>query len=211
MKSELKTKLKEKVFFLCGAEEKVANKFLDSLPEAEAFSKGGTVCSPQTASKGLGILIKGALEIISGHNCANIRVMDAVEVFGAASLFGGGGYVSTIRASQDAEVIFVSEEALAQLMRDSFRVSQNYITFLSEKVRFLNSRIENFTAGCSAAALWDYLCREADENGIALPPKNMSRLAKTLNMGRTSLYRAVEELEAAGKLKRYEDCWKLAK
>lgn len=207
MDKELKKKLKENLFFLKGVEEDIADSFLDGLPEPECFHKGEVICSPCTQSRGLGLLISGRLEIEAGQNTVSMRQMEAPDVFGAAALFGGGEYVSTMRASSRAEVVYVSQEKLTQLMQSSFTVAQNYIDFLSEKVRFLNLRIENFTAGSASAALWDYLVRRADEGGELPAPVNMSRLAKALNMGRTSLYRAVEELEEGDRLIRKEDKW----
>ena len=207
MERELKKKLKEKLFFLSGVEEDIADSFLESLPEADTYEKGQVVCAPCTASRGLGIIIKGRLEIEAGQNPVSMRQMEAPDVFGAAALFGGGEYVSTMRAATNVSIIYVPQERLTALMQSNFTVAQNYINFLSEKVRFLNYRIENFTAGSSSASLWDHLVRLADTEGSIPAPANMSRLAKTLNMGRTSLYRAVEELENQEKLIRKEDRW----
>lgn len=207
MEKKLKKLLKEELFFLKGAEESAVEEFLGGLAEAETFPKGAVVCSPEKSGKGLGIIIEGRLEIEAGCNTVSIRQMEPPEVFGAASIFGGNGFVSTIRAATNVKIIFISEEQLTALMRRDFVVAQNYIGFLSEKVRFLNHRIENFTAGCSSEALWDYLVRCANCGEELPPPPNMTQLAKMLNMGRTSLYRAVEELEKSGRLSRREDKW----
>lgn len=207
MDNNLKTKLRENLFFLKNAERSVADEFLDSLRPAHSFTKGETVCCPDDEPKGLGILIKGSLDILTGTENANMRRMEAPDVFGAASLFGGTGYVSTMRAAGNAEIIFVGQDELNALLQKSFTVTQNYISFLSEKIRFLNMRIDNFTAPTAATALWDHLAKGADADGKVPVPKNMSRLAKMLNMGRTSLYRAVDELERSGKLIRREEEW----
>ncbi|MBQ5810860.1 MAG: Crp/Fnr family transcriptional regulator [Clostridia bacterium] len=211
MDKNLKSRLAQELFFLQGVEEATANDFLESLEEPVVYSKGDIVCSPAMCGCGLGVLIKGKLEIKAGSNCASMRYMEPIDVFGAASLFGGGEYVSTLLAASESWVIYVSQEKLIELMGRSFRVAQNYINFLSEKVRFLNSRIENFTADCSSSALYEHLCRKADEKGRLLPPENMSKLARLLNMGRTSLYRAIEELETSGKLIRNSGEWIIIK
>ena len=78
-------------------------------------------------------------------------------------------------------------------------------------MRFLNQRIENFTAGEAHDILEDYLLSLCDGEGKLPAPKNMSLLAKTLNMGRTSLYRAAEALENAGKLTRSGNEWIIKK
>ena len=211
MNQETKNILKNSLFFLDGVDSAVADSFLDALPDGEEYSKGEIVCTPEMEGRGLGILVCGSLEIRAGHNPVSIRRMDAPDVFGAASLFGGEGYVSTLCAVNNVKVVFITQDLFSDLMRQDFRVAQNYIRFLSEKVRFLNCKIENFTAGCSSAALLDHLSRLADGEGILPAPDNMSRLAKMLNMGRTSLYRAVEELEKSGRLTRNGDSWKISK
>ena len=207
----IKELLKENLFFLNGAEEDAVDRFLEDLDAPKQFLKGETVCCPDKGDCGLGVLIRGRLDITAGRNSTNIRRMDAPDIFGAASIFGGTCYVSTMRAAADSEVIFISEAQLTLLMRQSFTVAQNYIAFLSEKVRFLNHRIENFTAGSASEVLEDYLFQCSSVSGELAAPKNMSLLAKTLNMGRTSLYRAAEELENAGKLERRDDIWIIKK
>ena len=211
MERELKNLLKENLFFLKNAEETAVEEFLDSLEEARFFQKGETVGCPAKKECGLGVLIFGRLDITAGENDANIRRMEAPDVFGAASIFGGEGFVSTMRAAADSRIIFIREEQLTALMRKSFTVAQNYIAFLSQKVRFLNQRIENFTAGEAHDILEDYLCSLCDGEGKLPAPKNMSLLAKTLNMGRTSLYRAAEALENVGKLTRSGNEWIIKK
>lgn len=207
MEKSLKDTLKDSLFFLKGVEEEVAENFLETLNKPCCFKKGETVCEPQKGCKGLGIVTKGRLEILAGERSVSMRHMEAPDVFGAASLFGGGRYVSTIRAASCAEVIFVEQEKLNRLLSQSFIAAGNYIAFLSEKIRFLNMRIENFTAPSATGALWDFLTAKASADGRLPAPSNMSRLAKTLNIGRTSLYRSVEELESSGKLCRRQKEW----
>ena len=146
MDNRLKEQLRNTLFFLKGVEPHTADNFLESLPEAVCFEKGNIVCKPQNGGAALGILIKGRLEILAGCRKVSMRRMESPDVFGAASLFGGDGFVSTVRAATSARVIFVSEEYFKELLTKSFKATENYITFLSDKVRFLNMRIENFTA-----------------------------------------------------------------
>ena len=69
----------------------------------------------------------------------------------------------------------------------------NYIKFLSGRIEFLNLKIDAFTATDAAQKLSLYLYNSTSEE-----TKNLTELAKRLNMGRASLYRAVEALEKEG-------------
>ena len=56
------------------------------------------------------------------------------------------------------------------------------------KVQFLNRKIALLTMDSAQARLMEYLLAHADAHGC-VQAGNMSRLAKTLGIGRTSLYR----------------------
>ncbi len=206
MDPELKQRLKSELFFLDGVEDEASDPFLDGLPEPVRFRKGDLICGPDREMRGLGILVGGRLKICPAVGNASMRDMTPVNVFGAAALFGGDRYVSGITANRDCEIIFVPEEELSRLMRVSFRVTQNYIRFLSDKIRFLNRKIGSYAAPCAADALYGHL-RAAAVNGRVAAPANMRRLAQSLGIGRTSLYRAVETLTMDGCLLRDGNEW----
>ena len=55
------------------------------------------------------------------------------------------------------------------------------------------------------------MTKKADENGFVSIPKNMSLLAKSLGIGRSSLYRAFDTLENDGFITKNSDKWKITK
>ena len=95
-------------------------------------------------------------------------------------------------------VLLLPEELLRQWFARCPRMAVNYIAFLSGRVRFLNGKITIFTQDSAQHRLYRWLRANCDEAG-RLPEKlSMTKLAGALSMGRTSLYRAMEELECAG-------------
>ncbi len=80
------------------------------------------------------------------------------------------------------------------------RVGENYVTFLSDRIRFLNRRLSTLTAGQTDGKLWRYLLAHRGEDGVVSLPGGMTGLAETLNMGRSSLYRSLDALTAAGRI-----------
>ena len=163
------------------------------------FSRGDTICDPATAGRALGIVLEGRTEAVAPtREKAVLAVFGPGGTFGAAALFGGDGYVSRIRAVTACAVVLLPEELLRQWFQRCPQMAVNYIGFLSSRVRFLNGKIAIFTQDSAQHRLYRWLRANCDEWG-RLPEKlSMTKLAGTLSMGRTSLYRAMEELEGAG-------------
>ena len=81
----------------------------------------------------------------------------------------------------------------------------SYIAFLSQRIRFLNRKIDSFTAPSAREALLRHLL-EIHRDGAAEITGGYSQLARTLNIGRASLYRALDALEAEGCIRRDGKC-----
>lgn len=171
-----------------------------SLGETE-FPAGRTVASGDDFSsfRGLGVLLSGKASIY-GRNGGKRVLLNRIavgEVFGAATVFfPEREAVSTVVAGAKCRVLFIERTVLETIIENDFAVASAYIAFLSERIYFLNRKIIGFTARSADAALAGYLLRAADENGVL--SVNMSRIASTLDIGRTTLYRAVDALEAEG-------------
>ena len=183
-------------FLFQGAEELLS----DALAlGAERFSRGETICDPATAERALGIVLEGRAEAVAPtRERAVLAAFGPGDTFGAAALFGGEGYVSHIRAVTGCTVLLLPEALLRQWFARCPRMAVNYIAFLSGRVRFLNGKIAIFTQDSAQHRLYRWLRANCDETGCLPEKLSMTKLAATLSMGRTSLYRALEELENAG-------------
>ena len=182
-------------FLFQGAEELLS----DALAlGAERFSRGETICDPATAERALGIVLEGWAEAVAPtRERAVLAAFGPGDTFGAAALFGGEGYVSRIRAVTGCTVLLLPEALLRQWFARCPRMAVNYIAFLSGRVRFLNGKIAIFTQDSAQHRLYRWLRANCDETGCLPEKLSMTKLAGTLSMGRTSLYRAMEELEEA--------------
>lgn len=183
-------------FLFQGAEELLS----DALAlGAERFSRGETICDPATAERALGIVLEGRAEAVAPtRERAVLAAFGPGDTFGAAALFGGEGYVSRIRAVTGCTVLLLPEALLRQWFARCPRMAVNYIAFLSDRVRFLNGKIAIFTQDSAQHRLYRWLRANCDETGCLPEKLSMTKLAATLSMGRTSLYRAMEELAEAG-------------
>lgn len=164
----------------------------------EEFAAGDTIAHGDgTAS--LGILLSGKA-LIYGRDSGKRVLLNRVEkgsVFDAASVFFSEmGPVSTVIAKTKCRALFIERAVLENIIASDASVAHDYIIFLSDKICFLNRKIIAFTAKNADAALAAFLLDSAEnQNALTL---NMTRLASTLDIGRTTLYRAVDALERDG-------------
>lgn len=154
----------------------------------------------------MGILASGCAGIkrqdING-NSVTVRNLSSGELFGAASMFGEWqDGLSSIIANEKCIVCYISENELKEIFSQIPEVALNYISYLTDRIRFLNRRIDTFSADSVEQKVYEYLMSLADCDGKIELTFGMSELARRLKIGRTSLYRSFDFLEKTGQLKR---------
>ena len=149
----------------------------------------------------LALVLKGHVRVLQGRVVMNDLL--AGDVFGVAALFGSDEeYPSTVEAVTDCAVLFIPQETVVRWMATVPRVAENYVGFLSDRIRFLNLRLSTLTAGQTDGKLWRYLLDHRDEDGVVTVKEGMSELAERLDMGRSSLYRSLDALTELGRIRR---------
>lgn len=183
------------------------------LPPPQSFKKGDTIYSDTVFNNALGFIIKGtAFAVSNNQNKVMLKIFEKGMCFGAAALFGGNDtYVSTVTAKTDCEILFLSEATLKVIFEKYPQTAINYITFLSDKVRFLNNKLCVISCMSAEDTLYTYFSSVADSNGYALIPKNMTRFAKMLGLSRATLYRALDILLKNGSILKENNTIKVIK
>ena len=163
--------------------------------EIKKYGKGELIYGAD-CPRALGVLLRGRAEAVSpARETAVLSTFGPGAVFGAAALFGmEQRYVSRIRAVSGCTVQLLPEGLLERLFLRYPRTAVNYIAFLSSRVRLLNGKIAVLEQNDAEGRLYRYLTENCDETGRLPHRLTMTRLAATLNMGRTSLYRALDSL-----------------
>ena len=154
----------------------------------------------------IGIIISGCAKIVrkSGNGkSVTMRTIGENEIFGVASVFGewNEGF-SSIIAKTPCKVLYITEEQLKNIFTKNPTVAFNYIYFLTDRIRFLNKKIDTFTAESSEEKLYEYLISQADGENRVKIDFGMAELARRLKIGRSSLYRGIENLEKGNLIKR---------
>lgn len=160
------------------------------------YKKGDLIYDEENYKAAIGVVKSGALTVKTTQGeSVIIRSLKAGETFGVSAVFGEeNGFVSKIYAETDSEILFLSEETLKQIFVKFPTTVENYIRLLSKKIRFLNSKISLLSVKSAEQRVYEFLCSNCNEKGIAAF-QNMSKLSERLGIGRSSLYRCLDELE----------------
>ncbi len=163
-----------------------------------SYRRGDCVFSPREFIRALGIIVSGSIQVTknSGHRLAISRLRTG-ELFGAAAIFNDEEvFASILTALEPCSVIFFPEELIRQMMAMDFTIAENYIRYQSGRIRFLSSKIDGLSAGSAENRLAKYLLESTPDSGAVAA--TMIELADMLNIGRASLYRALDSLISSG-------------
>lgn len=206
-------KIIESLFLFKDLTDAEKKKLVAKLEKPISFKKGDTIYSAEVFSNAIGFVIKGTATAVT-NNSEGIYMKSFTEgnVFGAAAIFGNEErYISTIIAKTDMEILFISEETLKYFFALCPKTALNYISFLSDKVRFLNKKLNMISCPTAEDTVFNYLCSIKNSENIAKLPVSVTLLSKMLGLGRASLYRSFEALEKEGKIKRENNIIKVIK
>lgn len=173
------------------------------------FAMGEKIYTRNSFKKSMGIVLAGELKAFKpGSDGAGLvlNTFFAGGIFGVAGLFNNTKqYVSEVVAVKPSRVLFLPQQLLHRLFEQNFRIAENYISYLSNRICFLNSRIDNFTGGSAECRLAAFLLSLSgrSENPLLFDlPCTLTQLSNTLDMGRASLYRAMDSLTGLGVIQR---------
>ena len=168
------------------------------------FASGQTLYQPHSFSRSLGVLLSGSVRVT--RDALVISVLTPGELFGAAALFNDlPDYATTLTAAAPCRVLLLEQELVSHLMDTDSRVRDNYIRYLSGRIRFLSSKVQSLAAaGVDGKLVRFLLSRLSPEDPELLCPA--ADLARRLGISRASLYRAFETLEGRGFIAHHGRC-----
>lgn len=170
----------------------------------EKYDAGREICSPCTASDSVGVIISGCATVSSKDEEKNVllRTMGVGAMFGIANLYSQSiEFPTRIVTKSASEVLFIKKEAVRALIENDKKTLLAFLAFQSNKLVYLNKKINSFTAGGAERRLSLFLLDNAVD-GVYSADVSMSALADMLDIGRASLYRAFDTLESAGCIER---------
>ena len=199
--------LSERCFLFRGLSEAELAQLADESAVLRRYEKGEHIYDTHCFERSLGVIVSGSVLVCSPDESGHPLVMNRLgenDVFGAAALFDEdkAEYVTELTAETPVCVRFITQEQMVGLFSRFPRIAQNYITFLSGRVRFLNRKLAVLTGGPSVNRVYQYFLAHRRQDGTVDLPPSHTELAKVLNMGRSSLYRSIDTLLAQGMVKK---------
>ncbi len=182
------------------ADEKILTSVLNTYGKSVSYAKNDIVFSRETYSPVLCLIIKGEARVSKGETV--ISHLKDGEIFGAAFLYNQSyEFENTVTALTPLKVVIIEKDGVNELIKCDSSISFNYISYLSERIGFLNSKIEGYTKPNAEEKLMLYLKKNADiNNGKCEISVSMTELSHVLQISRASLYRVIETLENQGKI-----------
>ena len=172
------------------------------------FVKNELIFSPDDFRNALAVIMKGKAEVFKSRGGSAPMLMSIQgkgAVFGIPTLFcEEKAFPTTVRAKEDCRILFIDRTELEKLFVRYPVMVNNYLSLLSEKIFFLNEKLEKLSSPDIRGRLRTYLenTAESKKSKEFVLPLSCSELASSLSVGRTSLYRAFDELTEEGFLTR---------
>ena len=149
-------------------------------------------------------VVSGTVEILSPaeNHKVLLRTMGAGSFFGVANLYAfAARFPSTVRAKKQTKVLMIKPEAFMNMLENDSLLMRNYLEFLSQKIVYLNKKISSYTAKSTESKVAYFLC-ENEVDDIVSTDMSFSDIAVMLDIGRASLYRALDKFESERLTKR---------
>lgn len=170
------------------------------LAEAELISvpRGETVYDRRRFRRCLGVLLEGTLQV--RKESLLVSSLKEGDVFGAAALFNEEeGYPTTLTALSDCRLLLIPQETVRRLIATCGPFAEDYVAYLSGRIRFLSTRLDTLAADRGEGKLARYLLTADEGDGVTL---TATQLCQRIGVGRATLYRAFETLEGDGAIAR---------
>ena len=176
--------------------EELRARLLRSGAYEESFAPGEAIPLCRRGAARIGFLLEGGASVTSRG--ATLNRLIPGSCFGVAHLYAPpSDFPTRVEAKTACRALFLDEAALDPMLSDP-RFAKNLVSFLSDRIRFLNRKIAAFTAPDATVRLAFVLLHRAADGKEYAPAGSFSALAKELDLGRASLYRAIDALVKAG-------------
>ena len=194
-------------FFENASSDSLLNALTSSSFKEHSFASGERVDCEDKSRRYVGVILSGSARVHSadGERSVLLRKLEVGDVFGIATLFEKNTIpkISTISADKPCRVLFIEESCISFLLENDKNFMYSYINFLSGRIRFLNMKIMFYTSGSEERRLALYL--DSFKTDTVTPDMPMNALSELLDIGRASLYRAIDSLVSDGFIKRDGD------
>lgn len=162
------------------------------------FKRGDPVSEVQNGVECVGVIISGGIAVESGEG-SSVSVMKRGGEFGICNIFVRENMPTKLKARVGSRVLFIPKEEFARLLGVDSGLMYRYVRLCNEKMLYLAERLRLISIPDCTERLLYYLSAKAVDGRLKLNvPKD--ELARQLGISRSSLFRAMNRLEAEGKI-----------
>ena len=169
-----------------------------------SFRKGETIFSPTEYEKKIGFILNGECavhRVRSEGSAVYLNSLKKNDSFGIlAVLTNEEEYPTLITAVKTAEVLFIGDNDMINVIKQFPAVAMNLISFLAGRIVFLNKKIVTFSEKTTLEKLASYLLDKYKKQG-AIINASRTKISEEINVGRASLYRDLDILVSEGIIK----------
>ncbi len=164
------------------------------------YPTGSVIRNESSEEHALLCILNGKANVYSKREGKKVllNTLESGDIFGAVSLFGSYAQCPTsVVAKGTVRCAIVKQEDLERVFLRFPAVAVSYIAFLSDRIRFLNRKIDALSARSVESKVANFLLTMHGK--CALHSKiNMSQAASSLDIGRASLYRLLQSFASKG-------------
>ena len=170
--------------------------------EVKTFSHGESIYAPHQYEKKIGFVVSGECvinKLKSDGSLVPLNTIKEGESFGILAVLSvEDEFPTQIISSRNSKILFISKEEFLKILKKHPNIAMNVISFLTQKISFLNRKISTFASDNVEQKLASYIISEFKKNQKNEFPFNCKKTAESINVGRASLYRAINSLAEAG-------------
>ena len=189
-------------FLFRGLDIKTITHIIKEIPPQQKTYKRNDLIYPSPNDKeAVGFVIQGKCEIRKPRSDSGktvINILSPGDSFGILSVFSDEEFPTEIYASVNCSILFFSKEQIISFVNNYSQISTNLITFLANRISFLNKKIATFSGNRVEDRLAAFLINESERRSSLEFPFNCNKTAEEINAGRASVYRALASLEEKG-------------
>ena len=191
--------LKKNSIFSLANEESIKNIIRNGHCKSVEYSKGDAILSPSLNERKIIIVASGSADVCTLKKGEGVMLTKLNEgsISGVSNLFADTDFESQVIAHEKSEILEIDVDGIRYLIETDRDFLYGYINFLSDRICYLNRKIKYITAQTPEGALVRYLDSVSESDLFSLPLP-MNSIADILNIGRASLYRAMDNLIDSG-------------
>lgn len=168
----------------------------------EDYKKGDEIYSARAFEHRLYFVMRGEcrVERMRLNGCTvPLSTVERYGSFGILSAFEKTNEFPTrIVAVRNTRVIYIPEGDLKELINSYPKIAENVISFLCGRIVFLNEKIAAYTGADTEEKVAQHLLRVSAALGTDEFPLNAQSVARAVDIGRASVYRALDSLVRSG-------------